>query len=53
MKNCDGSECNYQKCIDEAIKFISNEPVSIPEFVIIKLLCIIASILLEKEVQHD
>lgn len=47
MKNCDGSECNYQACIDEAIRFIRDEPVTPVEFVIIKLLCIIASILLD------
>ena len=46
MKNCDGSECNYQACIDEAIRFIRDEPVTPVEFVI-KLLCIIASILLD------
>ena len=47
MKNCDGSECNYQKCIDEAIAFIANERVTVIEFIVIKLLCIIASILIE------
>ena len=35
MKNCDGSECDYQKCIDQAIKFIANEHVTPVEFVTI------------------